>query len=46
VFSGFRVALHLPGMTMLHSRNCQTLGVTPAEPGVYLEEITVAQVRY
>ena len=24
-FSGFRVAFHLPGMTILHSRNCQTL---------------------
>jgi hypothetical protein len=27
LFSGFRVAFHLPGMTILHSRNWQTLGV-------------------
>lgn len=27
VFSGFRVAFHLPGMTILYSRNCQTLKV-------------------
>jgi hypothetical protein len=26
-FSGFRVAFHLPGMTTLDSRNCQTLGI-------------------
>jgi len=25
--SGFLVVFHLPGMTILHSRNCQTLGV-------------------
>ncbi len=28
-FSGFRVAFHLPGMTIIHSRNCKTLGVPP-----------------
>jgi hypothetical protein len=26
-FSGFRVAFRLPGMTILHSPYCQTLGV-------------------